>query len=194
MKDEFDPLTGELLPKSNKPVAPQSPDTITAAVLTDNINDMAMLNGLTLDQERFCLAYIDTGKAKEAWVQAYGSNPARKDLNALMSNPNVIKRVTMLYNQFMSVMQQSCQVDIDMLVRELEQARQLALSEREASAAIAATMGKAKLHGLMVDRKEISMKRPEDMTEAELRQVLGREFEEDLRTGRAIEQTPTENQ
>lgn len=161
---------------------------LTAIELSDSINTMVFSNGLTFDQDQFCIAYIDTGKAKEAYERVYGAEAAKKDLTALMGNPMVVKRVAELYNQIMAVMQQSCQVDIDMLVRELEQARQLALSEHEASAAIAATMGKAKLHGLMVDRKEISMKRPEDMTEAELRQVLGDEFEEDLKRGRAIEQ------
>lgn len=167
--------------------AQESPPDATnplALQLTERINDMAMSSGLTFDEDQFCIAYLDTGKAKEAYERVYGGEPAKKDLTALMAKPAVIMRVSVLYNQIMGLMQQSCRVDIDLLVRELEQARQLALQEHEASAAIAATMGKAKLHGLMVDRKEISMKRPEDMTEAELRQVLGDEFEQDLKVNR----------
>ena len=155
------------------------------AVLAESISDMVLVNGLTFEQEQFAMAYIDTGKAQEAYERVYGRVGSKKEIAALLGNPNVIKRVSTLYNQIMGLMQMSCQVDVDLLVRELEQARQLAISEREASAAIAATMGKAKLHGLMVDRKEISMKRPEDMTEAELRQVLGAEFEQDLKASRS---------
>lgn len=170
---------------SNIPlVEPQAPPAAVKE-LTDDITCMIMGNGLTLEQERFCMAYLETGKAKDAYLQAYGSNAPKKDLTALMTNTAVVARVTFLYNQIMSLMQQSCAADLDLLVRELEQARQLAIHIEEPSAAIAATMGKAKLHGLMIDRKEISMKRPEDMTEAELRQVLGNEFEQDLRAGRA---------
>ena len=133
------------------------------------------------------MAYIEAGDAKEAWKAVWGRDPSQIELKPLMESPALVRRVSMLYNQRVAVMQHSAQVDVDLMVRELEQARQIALAEREASAAIAATMGKAKLHGLLVDRKEISLKRPEDMTEAELRAVLGEEFEEDLAAGRASE-------
>ena len=149
--------------------------------------NMVLENGLTLAQEKFSMEYIDTGDAKEAFRYAYGIAPSASQLKEVTEHQLVIKRISQLYNQRVAIMQHSCQVDVDLLVRELEQARQIALSEREASAAIAATMGKAKLHGLLIDRKEISLKRPEDMTEAELRAVLGDEFEEDLAAGRASE-------
>lgn len=126
------------------------------------------------------MAYIDTGDAKEAWESVFGYSPGATELKKLCDSQPLIRRVSMLYNQRVAVMQNSAQVDVDLLVRELEQARQIAIQEREASAAIAATMGKAKLHGLLVDRKEISLKRPEDMTEAELREVLGLELAEDM--------------
>jgi phage terminase small subunit len=157
-------------------------------------SDIVLENGLTLAEERFCMAYIDGGDAKEAYHNVYGRSASKNELSALCDAPNVIKRISNLYNQRVAVMQHACMVDVDLLVRELEQARQIALQEREASAAIAATMGKAKLHGLLIDKREISLKRPEDMTEAELRSVLGIEFEEDLRAGngRAIEQSKEE--
>tara|TARA_B100000959_G_scaffold258940_1_gene294184 strand:- start:638 stop:820 length:183 start_codon:yes stop_codon:yes gene_type:complete len=37
----------------------------------------------------------------------------------------------------------------------LEAARQLAFQNKNASAAVAATMGKARLHGLLVDKQEL---------------------------------------
>lgn len=45
-------------------------------------------------------------------------------------------------------------VTVESLSAELDEARALALGERQASAAVAATTAKAKLHGLMVDRQE----------------------------------------
>lgn len=157
--------------------------------------DIILENGLTLAQERFAMAYIDTGNASTAWEAVYGATPTAKQLKAVTESAPMIRRVSALYNQRIAVMQHSCQVDVGLLVRELEQARQIAIKNDEAAAAVAATMGKAKLHGLLIDRKEISLKRPEDMSEAELREVLGIEFEEDLRAGngRAIEQ-PAEQQ
>lgn len=152
--------------------------------------DLILENGLTLPKELFCMAYIDIGNAPEAFEHVWGRKGSAEELKDLIESPACIKRVSHLYNQRVAIMQHSCQVDVDLLVRELEQARQIAIAEREPSAAIAATMGKAKLHGLLIDKKEISLKRPEDMTEAELRAVLGDEFEEDLRAGNglAIEQ------
>jgi hypothetical protein len=43
---------------------------------------------------------------------------------------------------------------VDSLTAELEEARSVAMAEKQASAAVSATMGKAKLHGLVVDKQE----------------------------------------
>jgi hypothetical protein len=43
----------------------------------------------------------------------------------------------------------------DVLLSELEEARQLALKHRQPSAAVQATMGKAKILGLIIDRREV---------------------------------------
>jgi hypothetical protein len=43
----------------------------------------------------------------------------------------------------------------DTLLSELEKARQLSLKRGQASAAVAATMGKAKILGLIIDRREV---------------------------------------
>lgn len=49
-------------------------------------------------------------------------------------------------------------VTIESLTIELEEARNLAKQEGQASAAVSATMGKAKLHGLVVDKNELTGK------------------------------------
>lgn len=152
--------------------------------------DIILENGLTLAQERFAMAYIDLGDAKEAWESIGGHPLSAGEFKKLLESPAMVRRVSALYNQRVAVMQHSARVDVDMLVRELEQARQIAINNDEAAAAIAATMGKAKLHGLLVDRKEVSFKRLEDMTEAELRALVAEEFEQDfaLGNGKALEQ------
>jgi phage terminase small subunit len=43
----------------------------------------------------------------------------------------------------------------DTLLSELKEERQLALKRGQTSAAVAATMGKAKLLGLIIDRREV---------------------------------------
>ena len=44
---------------------------------------------------------------------------------------------------------------VDQLTAQLEKARQVAMDNRNAAAAVQAIMGKAKLHGLLVDRTQI---------------------------------------
>ena len=46
-------------------------------------------------------------------------------------------------------------VTVDQLTDQLEKARQVAMDNRNAAAAVQAIMGKAKLHGLLVDRTQI---------------------------------------
>ena len=65
------------------------------------------------------------------------------------------------------------EVTEDSLIEELEQARIAAIEAQQASAAVAATMGKAKVCGLLVERKETG--KPGDfdnMTEEELRAFI----------------------
>ena len=56
---------------------------------------------------------------------------------------------------------------------ELEEARQLAVTEKNPAAMVSASMGKAKVNGLLVDKHLVGMKRIEDMNENELRALLG---------------------
>ena len=106
---------------------------------------------LTAKQEAFCLAYIETGNASEAYRMAYdASNMKPETVNRkaaeLMNNGKITARVDELRKPIM----QRHNVTMDSLVLELEEARQAALSAEtpQSSAAVAATMGKAKLCGL----------------------------------------------
>ena len=71
------------------------------------------------------------------------------------------------------------EVTVASLVHELDEARTEALRLGQASAAVAATMGKAKITGQIVDRTEIG--RPgefDSMTEDELREYIIRNLHE----------------
>ncbi len=54
-------------------------------------------------------------------------------------------------------------VSVDSLTKELEEARVMATDQEAAQAMIAATMGKAKLHGIGLERKEITGKDGESL-------------------------------
>lgn len=106
---------------------------------------------LTQKQEKFCQAYIETGNASEAYRTAYAADKMKPEaihVNAskLLDNAKVALRVSELQGEI----KQRHNVTVDSLLAELEEARQKALNAEtpQSSAAVAATMGKAKLTGL----------------------------------------------
>lgn len=106
---------------------------------------------LTQKQEKFCQAYIETGNASEAYRTAYAADKMKPEAihvkaSELLSNGKVTVRVAELKAEVRA----RHDVTVDSLIRELEEARQAALTAEtpQSSAAVAATMGKAKLTGL----------------------------------------------
>ena len=106
---------------------------------------------LTPKQENFCLAYLETGNASEAYRRAYDAEnmtPAtvNKRASELLDNGDIAGRLEQLREPVM----QRHNVTVDSLIAELEEARQAALSAEtvQSAAAVGATMGKAKLCGL----------------------------------------------
>lgn len=107
--------------------------------------------GLTIKQEAFCQAYIETGNASEAYRTAYAADKMKPDsinrkAKELLDNGKITARVAELQGEI----KQRHNVTVDSLLIELEEARKAALGAEtpQSSAAVAATMGKAKLVGL----------------------------------------------
>lgn len=106
---------------------------------------------LTAKQEAFCLAYLETGNASEAYRQAYNAENMKPETvnrkaKELMDNGKIAARIEALQEDH----RERHKITVDDLLAELEEARQVALGQGnpQTSAAVAATMGKAKLLGL----------------------------------------------
>lgn len=106
---------------------------------------------LTLKQEAFCLAYLETGNASEAYRMAYSAanmkpETVNRTAKELLDNPKIAARVDHLQAEAAK----RNEITVDTLILELEEARQAALASETAqsSAAVSATMGKAKLLGM----------------------------------------------
>ena len=116
---------------------------------------------LTLKQEAFCQAYIETGNASEAYRTAYAADKMKTEsvnrkAKELLDNGKIAARIAELQGEI----KKRHNVTVDSLLNELEEARQAALGAEtpQSSAAVAATMGKAKLTGLDKQIVEISGK------------------------------------
>ena len=115
--------------------------------------------GLTPRQEKFCQVYMETGDASEAYRQSYSTENMKpqtvnRNAHAQLSNNKISARVDQLKQRHMA----RHDVTIDSLVSELEQARQLAIDTGKAAAMVQASMGKAKLLGLVVEKQEHDIK------------------------------------
>ena len=89
--------------------------------------------------------------ADEAYQKA-GFKPNRGNAATLKANQSILDRVAEIQEKAAA----KAGVTIQSLTDELEQARGIAIAEKQSSAAVAATMGKAKLHGLGVEHKRVS--------------------------------------
>jgi len=104
---------------------------------------------LTPKQEAFCLSYLETGNASEAYRRSYDAKNMKPDTitvkaSELLSNGNISVRLAELRAPIIA----KAQLTVQDLLAELEEARQLALQTESAAPAVSATMGKAKLLGL----------------------------------------------
>ncbi len=104
---------------------------------------------------QFATAYIETGNAAEAYRLAYDTSG--NDATARRNAFTVLHRarVTAQGAQLQADHRERHKVTVDGLTWELEKARILAMDSGNAAAAVQAIMGKAKLHGLLVDRTQI---------------------------------------
>ena len=111
-------------------------------------------------RERFVQEYHATGNASEAFRRA---KPAAVNWKDTTIHPRASKmlaedKVQTRLHELQAEAREKHNVTIESLTIELEEARNLAKQEGQASAAVSATMGKAKLHGLVVDKNELTGK------------------------------------
>ena len=111
---------------------------------------------LTIKQAAFARAYIELGSPSEAYKAAFnaskmGAPSIAVEATRLLANPKVALKIAELQAEA----QAAHQITVASLVAELEEARAAALGQDkpQASAAVAATMGKAKLLGLEAPAK-----------------------------------------
>jgi len=111
--------------------------------------------------EKFAQALVKTGNQSEAYREAYNAlkmkpETVHRAAHELMQNPNVAARIA----ELRAAAAKRNEITVDDLVAELEEARQAGLgaTSPQAAAAVAATMGKAKILGFLIDKGEITGK------------------------------------
>lgn len=110
---------------------------------------------LTPKQEAFAQIYIEISNASEAYRQAYNAGNMRLDTihvkaSQLLKNDKVAVRLAELREGH----RKRHEVSVDSIIKELDEARALARASGMPAAMVAASMGKAKLCGLVVDKQQ----------------------------------------
>lgn len=121
------------------------------------------MNELTQKQENFCLAYIETGNASEAYRKAYNAaGSSEKSVwelaSKMLDNPKVISRLEALREQAA----RRALLTLERHLEELATLRDEARADGRYSAAIAAEIARGKAAGLYVEQSR---------TEGEIRMV-----------------------
>jgi hypothetical protein len=104
--------------------------------------------------ELFCQQLALGKTASEAYELA-GYKPSRSNASVLRAKQNISDRLDEILQESEKTVLKQMEYTRDALLSELEKARQLALKRGQASAAVQCTMGKAKILGLILDRREV---------------------------------------
>ena len=139
---------------------------------------------MTPKQADFIALYLETQNASEAYKRAYNStgkpNTIHRKASELLKHPEVKKELELLQAHA----KEQNKITLDKVVDELEEARQIAKQSGNAAAMVSATLGKAKVLGLVVDKQETNTKiltppvfnfkpvSPKEMTDDELKTEL----------------------
>ncbi|WP_422096881.1 terminase small subunit [Variovorax sp.] len=114
---------------------------------------------LTVKREKFAQYFVEKGSASDAYTLAFDVRPGAKrqgiraDASKLLKDPNVKARIEELRER----VRRRHDMKVEHLLAELDENRDLALAERQASAATQATMGKAKLGGFLIDKAQVDV-------------------------------------
>ncbi len=112
---------------------------------------------LTDKMEGACQAYIENGGNKsEAYRTAYNAeNMADETIWVKACELFKQDKVAVRVLELQEAHRERHNVTVDTITRELDENRDVAKEEKQSAAMTAATMGKAKIHGLVTDKKEL---------------------------------------
>ncbi len=113
---------------------------------------------LTPKQERFAKKFVELDNAFEAYGLIYSTknmsdNAVYVEASRLLNHPKISLRIKELKEHHAN----RHDVTVDTITNELEEARQMAIKTETPSAMVTASMGKAKLHGIVIDKASVDV-------------------------------------
>jgi len=114
---------------------------------------------LTQKQENFCLSYIETGNASEAYRRAYDAENMKEATvnnksHVLLKNGDITARLSELRAPVVA----KAQITLEQHLIDLKRLRDLAEASEKFGPAVQAEMARGKASGLYVDKTELTGK------------------------------------
>lgn len=115
------------------------------------------MSDLTPKQEAFCLAYIETGNASEAYRQAYDTQASAKTIHEKASRLLAEGKVRARLGELQQKNAEASGITVERITKMLADAYDLAMDNQvqAPAAAVSAALGLAKLHGHLVEKKHV---------------------------------------
>lgn len=137
------------------------------------------MDKLTAKQEAFALKYVECNNASEAYRHAYdvGKNTKPETVWEEACKTLARHKVSTRVAELQEALRERTMVTVESITAELEEARQVGRSTEQSSAMTSASMGKAKLHGLLVDKTEATVKHEFDGAAEALASILAAQKE-----------------
>ena len=111
-------------------------------------------------QEKFCQLYVKLGNGSEAYRQAYNSTAKPESVHVRASELLSDSKVSVRVDEIREALKANHGITLKNILDELEEARRLALETGTATAAVSASMGKAKLLGFDREKREQPTAKP----------------------------------
>ena len=114
--------------------------------------------GLTVKQEGFILDAFKGVSLAQSYRNNYNTeNMLEKSIWELASREMAKVKVTSRLAELQMEAAERSQVTVESITKELEEAREVAKDEKQGAAMTSASMGKAKVNGLLVDKVDASL-------------------------------------
>lgn len=130
--------------------------------------------GVTVREEKACHVFLKTGDKVAAYRAAYSVNSKRtsqriaEDARKVFSRPRVIERLRTLQNEVAEI----AKYDIAEAMRESKKAFDVADQDRNPMAMVKAVELRAKIGGLIVERRDNTNRNVKELTDEELEERL----------------------
>jgi len=114
--------------------------------------------GLTQKQEKFCIAYIETGNASESYRRSFACERSKPEtINRMAKELIDLPKITARLQELRAPAVKNAQVTLEQHLNDLKRLRDLAESSEKYGPAVTAEMARGKASGLYVDTVNVNV-------------------------------------